>query len=73
MVFNTLGRKVKASVQAPPDWVTNGILTNYVPIEGESLLDAAYRVCDDFLASCNVGKPVDFLYEENSISKALKQ
>lgn len=71
VVYNTLGIQAKVPVQIQPE-ATNGTATNYIPIEGESVLDAAYRVCDDFLVSCNANRTVEFLYENNSISKALK-
>ena len=72
MVYNILGKKVEVPIQVEPKSALNGTPTNYVPLESESALDAAYRVCDEFLVSCNASKSVDFLYEENSISKVLK-
>jgi hypothetical protein len=72
MVYNTLGIKTNEAIQVLPDWVTSGTATSYILVEGENKLDAAYRVCDDFLTNCNIGKNIEFVHEINSISKVLK-
>lgn len=48
------------------------IPTAYVPVEGEVSLVAAFRVADEFMTRYNVEHPAEFLYKEQTLTKALK-
>ncbi|ALW87102.1 hypothetical protein AUC43_19700 [Hymenobacter sedentarius] len=45
--------------------------TGYVPHEGEDLLSAVYRVCDDFMAAQNHLRKTEFIYKPQEVSKVM--
>ncbi|MBD2715721.1 glycosyltransferase [Microvirga sp. STR05] len=43
--------------------------TDYVPVAGEDPVEAAFRVCDSFLAAHNATRPIQFIYRRPDITK----
>ncbi|MBF9222149.1 glycosyltransferase [Hymenobacter ruricola] len=49
------------------------IATNYQPAAGEGQLEAAYRVCDEFMEHYNQTHPIEFVYKAGGIDKVLQK
>ncbi|ALW87105.1 hypothetical protein AUC43_19715 [Hymenobacter sedentarius] len=62
-VFNALK---KPQYQGPPQ-----LPTGYVPTPGEEPLEAAFRVCDRFMADYNARQTTEFIFKKQELGKAL--